>query len=77
MVGAAEEVLGRPLPLEAKHRGLDEVRDQDLLVQLDLEGLRETARCEGYLQRLKVWEEAKGLEVVPCGMMQRKVKQGV
>ncbi|MBJ2153660.1 hypothetical protein [Paracoccus sp. IB05] len=76
MVQAAEEVVGRPLPLEAEHAGLDDMRDKPLEIQQDFEWWRETARCEGYLQRLKAWEESHGQVVVSLGMKQRKARAG-
>ncbi|NPD17265.1 hypothetical protein HOY34_18910 [Xinfangfangia sp. D13-10-4-6] len=76
MVQAAEEAVGRPLPLEAEHAGLDDVRDKLLEIQQDFQWWREAARCEGYLQRLKAWEGSHGQEVVSLGMKQRKARAG-
>ncbi|MDS9468277.1 hypothetical protein RGQ15_11945 [Paracoccus sp. MBLB3053] len=65
MLRSSAEVVGRPIPVEAKALGLDEQQDKPLEVQLDFEAWRETERCESYLSRMKKWEETTGREVVP------------
>jgi hypothetical protein len=64
MVEAAKKVVGSPLPLTAKHMGMDEYKT-DLEHQLDFQAWRETERSEGYLNRLGAWERRKGLDVLP------------
>lgn len=61
---AAEQVVGKPLTLEANGQGLDEFTAPHH-VKLDLRTWRETPRCEGYLSRMTKWEDLKGKEVKP------------
>ncbi|WP_312530343.1 hypothetical protein [Paracoccus sp. (in: a-proteobacteria)] len=63
MEQAANELVGRVIPLETQYRGLDEWQHELPEVQLDFEAWRETPREQGYLQRLSEWEETTGKEV--------------
>lgn len=65
---AASEVVGRELPVEVRYPGLAEFRDAPVHIQQDFETWRETARCEGYLARLRGWEAMTGEVVVPGRM---------
>jgi hypothetical protein len=60
---ASKWVVGKALMVEAAGPGLGTLSG-GRAVNLDFECWRETARCDGYLQRLKQWEERKGREVV-------------
>jgi len=62
---AAAEVVGRELPVESEHRGLDEWQDEPRYVQKDFQWWRETERGERYLERLTAWETETEREVVP------------
>lgn len=61
---AAQKVVGTELAADASGLGFDEL-DGDLDVQLDFEAWRETARGEGYLGRIRRWEERKGKKIIP------------
>jgi hypothetical protein len=61
---AARLVVGKALAIDANGFGLDEMTD-DRAVVLDYQTWRETPRGEGYLDRIRRWEERKGREVVP------------
>lgn len=60
---ASKWVVGAALEMDASGPGLD-VHLCDREVRLDFECWRETVRGDGYLRRLKRWEEGKGREVV-------------
>ena len=61
---ASRRLVGSALAVEASGPGLDEI-GEDADVGLDFQSWRQTSRCDGYLVRLKRWEERKGKEVVP------------
>ncbi|MDF3905198.1 hypothetical protein, partial [Paracoccus sp. AS002] len=65
MIGAAVEVVGREIPVEAKALGLDTMQDRPVHVRQDFQMWRETDRCQEYLDRLREWEDTTGREVVP------------
>ena len=61
---AAKRVVGRALAVDSSGLGLDEIGGNND-VRLDFQCWRQTPRGDGYLARLKGWEEKKGREVVP------------
>ncbi|WP_124087178.1 hypothetical protein [Pseudogemmobacter humi] len=72
---AAGEMVGRELPVDAKFPGLDEFRDKPQHIRQEFENRRETAYCEGYLNRLRAWEAVSGETVVPYRMKQKGEEQ--
>lgn len=71
MIQAAVEVVGREIPVEAKTLGLDDETwdDNPAYVRQEFIDSRETERCQGYLGRLRIWEDTAGREVVPFSMV--------
>ncbi len=65
MAAASEEVAGAPLPTSNQFYGLDEQADPNAEHVKDYVIWRQTARSEGYLQRLAEHERRTGREVVP------------
>ena len=61
---AAKRVVGRALSVDASGPGLDEIGGGND-VRLDFQSWRQTPRGDGYLARLRGWEERRGREVVP------------
>lgn len=64
---ASMKVVGNSLEVEASSLGLDEI-PADTDVRLDFQSWRQTARCDGYLVRLRTWEERNGKVVVPYAL---------
>jgi hypothetical protein len=60
---ASKYFAGMTLAAEASGKGLDTISSASDL-SLDFETWRETPRSEGYLGRLKAWEERRGREVL-------------
>ena len=61
---AAKRVVGRALAVDASGPGLDEIGGNND-VRLDFQSWRQTPSSDGYLVRLKGWEERNDREVVP------------
>ncbi len=69
---ASQWVTGLRLAVEANGSGLDSYADaEDRAVMLDFQSWRETARGDGYRNRLTRWEERKAREVVPYSRGER------
>lgn len=64
MMLASNQVTGQVLPTDQYDQGLDDF-SKELKANLNFETWRETARSEGYLLRLKNWEEKKGRVIIP------------
>ena len=60
---ASQYYAGLRIAVEASGQGLEALAAATD-VSLDFEAWRETPRSEGYLGRLKAWEERKGREVL-------------
>lgn len=75
MIRAAVEVAVREIPLEAKALGLDAMQDDPVYVRQNFQIRCETERCEGYLTRLKEWEDTAEREVVPFRLLPREHKK--
>jgi hypothetical protein len=69
---ASRQVTGQALPVDQTYAGLEAFRDKPE-VNLDFENWRETERSEGYLLRLKNWEERKGRTIIPYRTAYRAV----
>jgi len=62
MAEASEAVVGRPLPVSTDALGLDEIEAEH---RADFIAWRQAPRSEGYMARMKGWEDRAGEVVVP------------